>query len=147
MMYCPNCGVEIHEEGAFCAKCRKDVTYLTRPEESEEAKEEGKEPERAEAHETAENVQPKEPAVEKAKARPEKMAPFKPKKNGYYCNHCGTFLYPEDNFCYDCGKTTRKKYYPLEKQGGGKLHLLAAAGLIVLLGVASACLYWYMHAD
>lgn len=145
-MYCPNCGVEIHEEGAFCAKCRKDVTYLTRLEESaEEVKEaEAVKADGAEMPEDAEGKAASAPP----KARPVKPAPLKAPKKGYYCNYCGTFLYPEDNYCYDCGKTTRKKFYPQEKKGGKHLRLLFAAGLIVLLGVASACAYyWCTYSD
>ena len=143
-MYCPNCGVEIHEEGAFCAKCRKDVAYLTKPEEPEE-----KAPDVSEqgAGEALADGQAKDTAESKPKVRPEKSAPFKPQGKGYYCNYCGTFLYPEDNYCYDCGKTTRKKFYPQEKKADSNLRLFIAAGAIVLLGVVSACLYWYMNAE
>ena len=28
-MFCPNCGVELSSEGCFCAKCGKNVAYLT----------------------------------------------------------------------------------------------------------------------
>ena len=28
-MYCPACGVEISDEGSFCASCGKNIAYLT----------------------------------------------------------------------------------------------------------------------
>lgn len=77
-MFCPNCGTEIHDQAAYCAKCRKNVTYITtQPEEGEE------------------------PAPKRTGRQPD----------GFYCNHCGNFVLPTDNYCFECGKKTKKEYY------------------------------------
>lgn len=146
-MYCPNCGIEIHEEGAFCAKCRKDVAYLTHPEEAEPEEAPAAEASPEEGADAADAKEKTPPETGKFKTPSGRSALFKPLRKGYYCNYCGTFLYPEDNYCYDCGKTTRKKFYPHEEKRAVSLKMLAAAALIVLLGIASAGLYWYIHSD
>lgn len=93
-MYCPNCGVEIHAKGSFCAKCRKNVAYLTQSEEKPTAPV-------ADEGEVLEN-----------EATPSAETVIVPvQKKGFYCNYCGTFVFPEDNYCYQCGKETRKNYY------------------------------------
>lgn len=87
-MFCPNCGVEIHIEGSFCAKCRKNIAYLTQEESTQT-----------------------EPAPIDAESSEETVNMIPSPKKGFYCNHCGTFVYPEDNYCYQCGNKTRKEYY------------------------------------
>jgi hypothetical protein len=74
-MNCPNCGTKLNEEASFCAKCRKNVAYITEKKEVETPKRVGKQ------------------------------------NDGFYCNRCGGFVLPEDNYCFECGNKTLKKYY------------------------------------
>ena len=123
-MYCPNCGIEIHMEGSFCAKCRKNVAYLTKKEnESKEIIEQSvvdsaSETPDATIQQASDNLtQPLDKLQEK----------------GYYCNYCGTFVYPEDHFCYDCGKKTRPSYYTPDNS---KKKLYLGIVLSIVIGVA-----------
>lgn len=93
-MFCPNCGTEVHDQAAYCSKCRKNVTYITtKPEEGEEA-------------------------APKRTGR---------QSDGFYCNHCGNFVLPIDNYCFECGKKTQKDYYTKAMPAPGTVEAIAAA--------------------
>ena len=170
-MYCPACGVEISDEGSFCASCGKNIAYLTIDRQSyvgklkqnveptkpeikiEDATQLGISPmEMASLEQTdlqgevndglaADNVSDK--TDESVEAQTEKVVEQDVMPKGFYCNNCGSFLFPEDNYCYDCGKKTQKKYYHntvVSKKnikglmlGFGALILLALAYYIVVV--------------
>lgn len=141
-MYCPNCGVEINPEGSYCAKCRKNITYLTEkkiltPEDIqlEELIKNATLDESPVLTEESTNVPPQD--IEEIPLNPVPSTPIEEK--GYYCNHCGTFVYPKDNYCYSCGKNTRKKYYKVAQDS--KKKKIICLSTAVLLGVA--CIFWY----
>lgn len=127
-MYCPNCGIEIHTEGSFCAKCRKDIAYLTKAAEEKETvpKTVSISEENTETSVPDPSASPDLPAAEDQGTRPEKVA-----EKGYFCNYCGTFVYPQDHYCYNCGKKTRPAYYK-ETKSNKNLYIFAAAGMLIL---------------
>ena len=136
-MYCPACGVEISDEGSFCASCGKNIAYLTVDRQSyvgklkpssemikselknEEAPSLGISPmEMASLEQTdlngddgliTENAP--DDSIEAVESKVEKAVEQEVIPKGFYCNNCGSFLFPEDNYCYDCGNKTQKKYY------------------------------------
>ena len=137
-MYCPACGVEISDEGSFCASCGKNIAYLTIDRQSyvgklkqntvtvkKETVATETEPslkispmELASLETVTDELAPAEGEVAGTSEVTEKSTvpqvvadeeTVMPK--GFYCNNCGSFLFPEDNYCYDCGKKTQKKYY------------------------------------
>ncbi len=79
-MFCPNCGTPIHKDASFCAKCRKNISYIT------------------------ETAKKEELAEDEAK-------PTGKREDGFYCNACGSFVLPDDQYCYNCGKKLKKIYY------------------------------------
>lgn len=135
-MYCPNCGVEIHTEGSFCAKCRKNIAYLTKTEDEPAPT----------ADENIENsASASENSAEAEIDAQASLAPItppsdKPAEKGFYCNHCGTFVYPEDHFCYDCGKKTRPAYYKT-KESGKKMYAMIAALMIIIAIISYAVFF------
>ena len=133
-MYCPNCGIEIHTEGSFCAKCRKNIAYLTKLKEnaasSADKNTENPVPSAAEA--------PGEPETAAVTPAPVAASAEKPAPKGYFCNYCGTFVYPEDHYCYDCGKKTRPAYYR-EDQSHKNLYIAIAA--VIICGIAAYALF------
>ena len=136
-MYCPACGVEISDEGSFCASCGKNIAYLTIDRQSyvgklkqntvtakKETVATETEPsleispmELASLETVTDELAPAEGEVAGTSEVTEKSTvpqvvadeeTVMPK--GFYCNNCGSFLFPE-NYCYECGKKTQKKYY------------------------------------
>lgn len=146
-MFCPNCGVEIHPEASYCAKCRKHVAYITAQLEPESEEvfinpiSHFSLPDEASISETAaaENL------TEASAMESTQQIPEPENKPGFYCNYCANFIYPEDNYCYKCGQKTRKEYYktettstpsPISKK---KLYII----LGVVFGVALAIGFGY----
>lgn len=145
-MYCPNCGVEINTKGAYCAKCRKNIAYLTEKKILT--------PEDIQLEELIKNATLDEPLIldeNLADASPQKAEeiplPPAPKavaeEKGYYCNHCGTFVYPEDNYCYFCGKKTQKKYYQDSSYNSKKTIIFLSA--IIVLGAIFLFGFFYLN--
>jgi len=114
-MYCPKCGITIGDVGNFCARCGKNVSYLRGEDAAEEnlatnpAVDDGDQADFAGAESSGE-VAAKSNAAGKKSELPEKTAAT------FYCSYCGTMVYGEDNFCYDCSKELPKKYYGEQKK-------------------------------
>lgn len=133
-MYCPNCGVEIHLEGSYCAKCRKDVAYLTQNN-------------KPSSDSPASPILPEDPTVAspvQQDGRPQTLTSIESilsDEREYYCNFCGTTVFSVDNYCYACGKKTRKQYYLEEKQSK-KPYMITGLVLLAAAAAIAAYLLW-----
>ncbi|MDU2064101.1 MAG: hypothetical protein E6713_04595 [Sporomusaceae bacterium] len=60
----------------------------------------------------------------------------------YFCNSCGTAVFAEDNYCYECGKKTQKEYYCQQAAGFTKKKkvLFGLIALTAFFGTA-----WLMY--
>lgn len=141
-MYCPNCGTEIYLEGSYCAKCKKNIAYIKKKAEQPKIEEIAVEseipPELISSILAGEPLPETEVQAQTAKepqAKPYlKTAPEKTEAEeiGFYCNYCGTFIYPEDNYCYSCGKKTRKQYYRLTNRNKNLWVGAGIAGILIV---------------
>jgi predicted amidophosphoribosyltransferase len=142
-MFCPNCGVAISEVGSFCAKCGKNVAYLTEVESVL-----AEQPENAQSIESAakemeeENAATPEGAEKTAIEEVHVVAPrivLPVSEKVYFCNKCGTSVYSKDNYCYQCGKKTQKQYYCV--QGKKRKKIVIGLSLVILCLVVAAVCY------
>jgi predicted amidophosphoribosyltransferase len=155
-MFCPNCGVAIYSAGSFCAKCGKDIAYLTTKqaenvlaEQPEMAQSGGIFPEsqgefnERETRELKEEMIATEEETEKTVtegtpgAAPQIVKSVSEKV--YFCNQCGTAVYPKDNYCYQCGKKTQKQYYCVQEKKRKKIFMVVS---LVVLGLVVAGVYY-----
>lgn len=155
-MFCPNCGVAIYSAGSFCAKCGKNVAYLTTKqaenvlaEQPEMAQSGGFFPEsqgesnEQETRELKEEMIATEEGTDKnvtegsQGAVPQIVKSVSEKV--YFCNQCGTSVYPKDNYCYQCGKKTQKQYYCV--QGKKRKKFVIVVCLVVLSLVVAGVYY------
>ena len=154
-MFCPNCGVAISVAGSFCANCGKNLAYLTAKQDksvvaeqaekaqsagiSPESSKEINEPATAEVKEeiAASQEETAKTVIEEAQGAAPRIA--KPvSEKVYFCNQCGTAVYPKDNYCYQCGKKTQKEYY---RVSGKRKKLVFSVSLFILCVVTVLAFY------
>ena len=139
-MYCPKCGITIGEIGNFCARCGKDVAYLREKDAAQEPltpKPAGDDADQADAAADDALGSPLEKRYE-PKAKTAEM---------FYCSYCGTMVFGEDNFCYECSKALQKKYYQQQKKKSKyKLWTVLSIIFVVALVVSYRFFGFSLHA-
>ena len=137
-MNCPKCGVKVTLDGSFCPKCGKNVAYLLEgmreaAKQTPNVAEAGSELAEQPADQAEVEVQPAVQAAVQPAIQPDFLRKLKAGEV-YYCNFCGSGVLSPDNFCFQCGKKTRKKFY--RKSGNHKKVMLYLALLAVFCSVA-----------